>query len=156
VEIYSNWIAILRSFFVAFVATLGTLLIHGFVVHTIVTEIRSGLRRGSLGVRLWGNLRFIGGVTLLAFAGHILEIVVWALVLDFCGAAADLPAALYCSAGDYTTLGPGDLVLPPQWRLLGPLEATTGMLMFGISTALIFGVIQRLVQARLDTPLELR
>jgi hypothetical protein len=38
--------------------------------------------------------------------------------------------------------------MSPSWKLLGPLEAANGMLMFGVSTAMIFAVIQRLVQAR--------
>jgi hypothetical protein len=38
--------------------------------------------------------------------------------------------------------------MSPSWRLLGPLEAANGMLMFGVSTAMIFTVIQRLVEAR--------
>jgi hypothetical protein len=38
--------------------------------------------------------------------------------------------------------------MTPSWRLLGPLEALDGMLMFGVSTAMIFAVIQRLLRAR--------
>jgi len=39
-------------------------------------------------------------------------------------------------------------VMSPSWRLLGPLEAVDGMLMFGVSTAMIFAVIQRLLESR--------
>jgi hypothetical protein len=35
---------------------------------------------------------------------------------------------------------------------LGPLEASDGMLMFGISTAIIFAVVQRLMQVRFGAP----
>jgi hypothetical protein len=45
-------------------------------------------------------------------------------------------------------LGYGDLVMTPAWRMLGPLEAADGMLMFGVSTAIIFALIQRLLQDR--------
>jgi hypothetical protein len=38
--------------------------------------------------------------------------------------------------------------MSPAWRLLGPLEAANGMLMFGVSTAMVFAVIQRLIEAR--------
>jgi hypothetical protein len=38
--------------------------------------------------------------------------------------------------------------MTPSWRLLGPLEAANGMLMFGVSTAIIFAVMQRLIEAR--------
>jgi hypothetical protein len=41
-----------------------------------------------------------------------------------------------------TTLGYGDVVLPPPWRNLGPLMAVSGLLMFGCSTAFLFVVIQ--------------
>ena len=48
-----------------------------------------------------------------------------------------------------TTVG-SDIVLPPRWKLLGPFEAVSGMLMFGLTTAFIFAVIQRLIHARFD------
>jgi hypothetical protein len=45
-------------------------------------------------------------------------------------------------------LGYGDVVMTPSWRMLGPLEAADGMLMFGVSTAIIFALTQRLLQGR--------
>ena len=50
---------------------------------------------------------------------------------------------------NYTTLGDSDKVMSPSWRLLAPLEAGNGMLMFGVSTAMLFAIIQRLIQTRL-------
>ena len=128
---------------------MGTIVIHGFVVHTIVMTLRRNLQRGVLGMRIWVNLTFVMSATLLAFAGHLVEIALWAFVLDISGAVADISAAIYSSAGSYTTVG-SDIVLPPQWKLLGPLEAVCGMLMFGLSTAFIFAVIQRLIHARFE------
>jgi hypothetical protein len=148
--IHSNLIAILSSLLVGLAATLGTVVIHGLVVHTIIMEMRRDLQRGPLGGRLWVNLTFVTGATLLALAAILLEVALWALVLDLCGGVGDFGAALYSSAGSYTTVGSGDIVLSPRWKLLGPIEAATGMLMFGVSTALIFAVIQRLIHARLD------
>lgn len=130
-------------------ATLGTIVIHGFAVHTIIMTLRRNLQRGVLGRRIWMNLTFVMGATLLAFAGHLGEIVLWAFALDRTGAVADFGAAIYSSAGSYTTSG-SDVVLPPQWKLLGPFEAVSGMLMFGVSTAFIFAVIQRLLHAQFD------
>jgi hypothetical protein len=49
---------------------------------------------------------------------------------------------------NYTSLGYGDIVMSASWKLLGPIEAANGLLMFGVSTAMIFAVIQRLVQSR--------
>ena len=48
----------------------------------------------------------------------------------------DLPSAFYFSAVTYTTTGYGDLVLPKEWRLVGGVEALTGILMCGLSTRL--------------------
>jgi hypothetical protein len=143
-------IALVSSLLVALGATLVTMVIHGFVVHTIVMNLRRNLKRGVLGVRLWVNMVFIMSATLLALAGHFLEIALWAFALYACGAVTDLSSALYSSAGSYTTSG-SDIVLPPQWKLLGPFEAVIGMLMFGVSTAFIFAVIQRLIHARYET-----
>jgi hypothetical protein len=47
---------------------------------------------------------------------------------------------------NFTTLGYGDIVMSRAWRLLGPLEAVAGMLMFGVSTAVLFGVTQALIR----------
>ena len=142
-------IAILSSLLVGLAATFGTIVIHGFVVHTIVMTLRRNLQRGVLGVRIWVNMTFIVSATLLALAGHLGEIALWASALDISGAAADIRAAVYSSAGSYTTAG-SDVVLPPQWKLLRPLEAVDGMLMFGVPTAFIFAVIQRLIHAQYD------
>jgi hypothetical protein len=67
-----------------------------------------------------------------------------------CEELSEFGAAYYHSAVNYTTLGYGygDLIMTPAWRLLGPQEAADGMLMFGVSTAIIFAVIQHLIQVR--------
>ncbi len=137
------------SLLVGFALALGTIVVHGLVVHTIVMALRRNLQRGLLGMRLWVNLTFIMSTTLLALVGHLAEIALWAFALDICGAVADISAAVYSSAGSYTTAG-SDIVLATRWKLLGPFEAVCGMLMFGVSTAFIFAVIQRLIHARFE------
>ena len=62
---------------------------------------------------------------------------------------ANFETAFYFSAENYTALGYGDVVLSGQWRLLGPLEAINGLLLFGLSTAVMFAVLNRLVTSRL-------
>ena len=148
-EVMPNHIAILGSLLVGLAATLGTIVIHGFAVHTIIMTLRRNLQRGVLGPGLWVNMTFIMGATLIALARHLMEITLWAFALDMCGAVEDISTAIYSSAGSYTTTG-SDIVLPPRWKLLGPFEAVSGMLMFGLTTAFIFAVIQRLIHARFD------
>ncbi|MGB9434014.1 MAG: potassium channel family protein [Candidatus Acidiferrum sp.] len=58
--------------------------------------------------------------------------------------------AFYFSASSYSTVGYGDLVLPSNWRLLGPLEGITGVLMCGISVSVLFALVTRLLDR--DTP----
>ncbi|MGD0075038.1 MAG: ion channel [Candidatus Binataceae bacterium] len=93
-------------------------------------------------------MTIVTGATLLALAGHLVEMGLWAVAFDLCGEFSDFAAALYHSAGNYTTLGDSSVVISARWRLLGPLEAANGMLMFGISTAMIFAIVQRLIQTR--------
>ena len=76
--------------------------------------------------------------------GHILQVAMWALVYhDHWNEFVDLKSALYFSLASFTTLGANDLALPPEHRMVGALEAAAGMLMFGWSTALLVGVVQR-------------
>ena len=71
---------------------------------------------------------------------HLTQILVWALFYVWRGAMPDLATAAYFSAVTYTTTGYGDLVLPQEWRLVGGVEALTGILMCGLSTGLFFAV----------------
>jgi voltage-gated potassium channel Kch len=60
----------------------------------------------------------------------------------------DLASALYFSAVTYTTTGYGDLVLPAEWRLLGGVEALTGILMCGWSTGFFVAVVGKLYESK--------
>ena len=75
---------------------------------------------------------------------HLIEIAVWAVFYLGIQAMPDGQSALYFSAVTYTTTGYGDLVLPQEWRLLGAIEALTGILMCGWSTGFFFAVVSRL------------
>ena len=75
---------------------------------------------------------------------HGLAILLWASFYRMrCFPSWDL--AFYFSAASYSTVGYGDVVLPPKWRLLGPLEAITGVLMCGMSVSVLFALVNRLL-----------
>jgi len=75
---------------------------------------------------------------------HLFEIAVWAAFYSWKDAMPDMSSALYFSAVTYTTTGYGDLVLPAEWRLIGGIEALTGILMCGWSTGFFFAVAGRM------------
>ena len=77
---------------------------------------------------------------------HLIEIGVWAVFYLWKDAMADLSSAVYFSAVTYTTTGYGDLVLPEEWRLVGGVEALTGILMCGWSTGFFFAVVSRMLE----------
>ena len=83
---------------------------------------------------------------LLIVAAQLLQIAAWAALFVGCGEFDDFATAFYHSAVNFTALGYGDIVMSPAWRLLGPLEAVAGMLMFGVSTAVLFAVAQELIR----------
>jgi hypothetical protein len=78
---------------------------------------------------------------------HLVEIAIWALFYWWQECLPDVESSFYFSGVTYTTVGYGDLVLPKEWRLLGPVEALTGILMCGLSTGFFFAVVSRIFTA---------
>ena len=74
---------------------------------------------------------------------HGLEAALWAVVLVWLDACPNFKSAIYFSLQMATTLGADVVQLADPWRLMGPLEGICGMLMFGLSTAFLFAVMQR-------------
>ena len=79
-------------------------------------------------------------VTWLLILIHVAEIVFWAAFYLWRGCFPDAESALYFSGVTYATIGYGDIVLPHPWRMLGPIEGLTGILMCGWSTAFFFAI----------------
>ena len=79
------------------------------------------------------------------------EITFWALVYLWAGCLPDAESAFYFSGVTYATIGYGDVVLPKPWRMLGPVEGLTGILMCGLSAGLFFAIVSRIYQARRHT-----
>jgi hypothetical protein len=79
---------------------------------------------------------------LLLAALHGIEAALWAAVYLWLGALGSPATAILYSVDAMATRGASGVLLQPHWQVLGALEATDGMLLFGISTAFIFTVMQ--------------
>ena len=91
-------------------------------------------RAAALVVRLTGAVIVLHGVLILFWASCYRRL-----------CFSSWESALYFSASSYATVGYGDVVLPANWRMLGPLESIIGVLMCGISVSVLFATVTRLV-----------
>jgi len=144
-------VAILLPLGVAVAITFCTVVINALAMMPMVYFVRYELQLGRAGVRFWRDIAIVTGATLAALAAHLVAIVTWAMVFSLCGVFSQLAEAVYHSGLNYSTLG-DSAVISPSWRLLAPLEGANGMLMFGVSTAMLFAIVQRLIHARLGEP----
>lgn len=95
------------------------------------------------------NTLLLALVMLVMLLGNFVQMAIWAALFQYLGEFDDFETALYFSGVNFATLGYGDIVMSEKWRLLGPLEAANGILMFGVSTAVLTGaVVDVLKQAR--------
>ena len=115
------------------------------LLHAAVTLIAIWIARIAARRNTSHPLLFLPGVmiatSLVLMAAHTLEVFVWSLAYAIVNAAPDDANLVYFAFVNYTTLGYGDVTPLAKWRLLGPMTAMNGVLMFGWSTALIFEVL---------------
>lgn len=85
----------------------------------------------------------MGITTLLATILHATEAGIWALAYRRLGAIPDAASAIIYSLGAMTTYGHAELYLARHWQLMGALEALNGLLLFGLTTAFLYGHVRR-------------
>ena len=85
----------------------------------------------------------IGEVVLLMFFFSFMEIALWAGVYLLVGAIDKIETALYFSTVTFTTLGYGDVIIYERWRLMAAFEAANGIIIFGLTTAVVVAAVQR-------------
>jgi hypothetical protein len=133
---HNDQVAVLLPMVAGSITALCTILIHSVALGMTVRAFRRERRLGHVGAVVWMNLGIFVVTISFAFVVHLTEIALWAAVFVICGEFKSFGLAFYHSAVNYTTLGYGDLIMTPSWKLLGPLEAADGALMFGVSTAM--------------------
>ncbi|MNE43717.1 voltage-gated potassium channel [compost metagenome] len=72
--------------------------------------------------------------------------IIWAALFMLIGEFEEGATAMYYSAVNFATLGYGDIVMSERWRMLGPLEAANGILMFGVSTAVMTAAVMDVIK----------
>jgi voltage-gated potassium channel len=119
------------------VQSLGMLLlIHWLTRVRHVLESASVFRRASLLLRLFVRIVLL----------HLTQVGLWAIVFWRTGQLPTLETAVYFSLVTYTTIGFGDVVLGPGWRVLSGIEGLSGILLIGWSTAFVFAVVNRMYE----------
>ena len=91
---------------------------------------------------LWSSLVVVSMVMVLLVIGNLAQIAIWALLFLLVGEFQTFSEAFYHSAVNFATLGYGDIVMSPEHKVLGPLEAINGVLMIGVSTAALMAAFQ--------------
>jgi voltage-gated potassium channel len=119
------------------------------VVHVSGFFLLAALLRNARSDHVFSHSRrlmvpFLAAIVLLVIVLHLVEVAMWAAFSWWVGSFDDFRTALYFSLGSYSTVGAGELALPAEWRLLAGVEAIVGALMFGLSTALLFTVMNEI------------
>ena len=140
--------ALILPLIIGILITALTVLAHAIFVASVVRLFRRQLRLELVGTGFWLDTAIVMSVVLLALTAHLAEIALWAVFFTILGEFPDFEMSFYHSAVNYTTLGYGDVIMSSKWKTLAPIEAADGMLMFGVSAAIVFAVIQRMVRAR--------
>ena len=132
----------LSKLLVAFTLMATCVVLHAAGLTVAIRWLERSL--AALGGGSWRRLRMLIEVASLTVLVHLVEIAVWAVYYTSGGGMPDIDSALYFSAVTYTTTGYGDLVLPAGWRLVGGVEALTGILMCGWSTGFFFAIVNQI------------
>ena len=128
---------------VGFGVSLANIAIHAIMMAVLVwTAHRASIITRDAHARLRLIVVMWSTVTVLMFA-HLCEVIVWGATYDLLNAVPHGADAFYFAFVNYTTLGYGDIVPATRWRLLGPLTAMNGVLLFGWSAAILFEVLRK-------------
>ena len=121
------------------------IMIHALITLTTIGMARQAGQRSTSWPRL--HLMAVMAITvLLLMLAHTAEIFVWSLAYAAVGAAPAGSDLLDFAFVNYTTLGYGDVTPSKEWRLIGPMTAMNGILMFGWSTAVLFEVLRKTIE----------
>jgi hypothetical protein len=121
-----------------------TVLIHAYGLGLIGKEVTPALSGAGRFRNLSAAAIFaMGGTALSATILHGLEGIIWAGAYRYLGALPDSRSAMLYSLSAMTSYGHENLYLAPRWQMMGALEALNGWILFGLTTAFLFTVMQK-------------
>ena len=138
--------------FITVVLVAVTVAVHALGLGLILNSLMRS--RTAMPSRFWSIAWLLIRVTWLLLLIHAAEISLWALWYRWAGCLPDAESAFYFSGVTYATIGYGDVVLPKPWRVLGPIEGLTGILMCGLSAGLFVALVTRIYAARQEARLK--
>jgi hypothetical protein len=115
--------------------------VHALVMTAVVRAARSAALSYGGRPNFFIIAVMVTAVSILMGA-HLAEVLVWTVAYTLVNAAPNDADAMYFAFVNYTTLGYGDITPAPGWKLLGPITAMNGVLLFGWSTAVIFEILR--------------
>jgi hypothetical protein len=141
---------VVETSFISYQFGVAALLIAAtFFVHAIFIAIGAfvlrALRPTGHGVRdLIGDVFWLVMLAVWLLIAHFTSIAMWAVFFYQANVFLDMETALYFAGSTYTTLGYGDVLPAEEWRLLSGALATNGLLLFGLSAAVLVDATVRL------------
>src|SRR5437867_13225271 len=123
-----------------------TVIIHAAGLGLVLSHVLHSPERPD--TRFWPITWLLIRIAWLLIVIHLFEIAVWALFFWWQKCLPDAESSFYFSGVTYATIGYGDLVLPKEWRLFGPIEGLTGILMCALSTAFFFVIVSKRILQR--------
>jgi hypothetical protein len=132
----------LRQFLFGGSISICNIVIHALIMTAVVRASQVAAAKAATRPNLLLIAVMVATASVLMVA-HTSEIIVWSLAYGLVDAVPDSTDHLYFAFVNYTTLGYGDIVPVERWRLLGPMTAMNGVLLFGWSTAVIFEVLRK-------------
>ena len=100
----------------------------------------------------WQSLKLVTVGFSIVLLAHTIQVWLWAASFMFLGTFSNFSDAIYFSIVTYTTVGYGDVTVGGGFRVYGAMAAVTGLLNFGLSTAFLVGLFERLSRGRLPPP----
>jgi hypothetical protein len=141
----------LRQLLLGALVSICNIAMHALVMAALVRVAQAVATRDTS--RHWLHLIMVMIATVsVLMVAHGCEVLVWALAYAIVDAAPVGTDLVYFAFVNYTTLGYGDITPVERWRLLGPLTAMNGVLLFGWSTAVIFEVLRRTLTLMVQRP----